>query len=225
MLGCRYIETDVQITADGVVVVFHDDRLERVTNGTGWIRDWRYEDLLGLDAAYNFDAAGGFPLRGTGVAIPSLADVLHRYPDLRFNIELKAPNMERQVAQIIKRQRRERTTLVASFSDRRLMRFRRVSAGSVATSAGRVVATLMWFMSRIGRSFSHAAIVYQLPFDYRVLTFDRQLVKCIHAAGAQVHAWTVNDAADMHRLLDIGTDGIVTDRPDILNEVLAARAS
>jgi len=205
-------------------VVFHDDTLERLTNGTGWVRDWCYEELLRLDAAYNFNAAGGFPLRGTGVVIPSLADVLASYPEVRFNIDLKAPGMERQVAEVIKNQRRESTTLVASLYDRRLSRFRLASAGSVATSAGRIVATSMWFASRAGRSFSHAAVAYQLPFDYRVLTFDRQLVESIHAAGAQAHAWTVNHAEDMNRLLDIGTDGIVTDRPDILNEVLAARA-
>jgi len=81
----------------------------------------------------------------------------------------------------------------------------------------------MWFASRAGRSIRHPAVAYQLPFDYRVLTFDTRLVKAIHAAGAQAHAWTVNEIDDMHRLLDMGADGIVTDRPDLLNHVLASR--
>ena len=82
----------------------------------------------------------------------------------------------------------------------------------------------MWAASRRGRTIRHPAVAYQVPFDSPAFTFDRAYVEAIHAGGAHVHAWTVNQPSDMHRLLDLGVDGIVTDRPDLLNEVLGARA-
>lgn len=221
-LGYLYIETDLQLTRDDVVVVFHDDRLERITNGAGKVKDWRYEELRLLDAAYRFRADEEFPYRGTGVTIPTLADVLVTWPDISFNLDLKAPNMEWHVADLIKGHRREDTTLVAGLWGHRTARFRRITAGEVATSAGAVGATSMWAASRLGRTVSSEAVAYQLPFEYR-LRLDARLVRSIHDGGAQVHAWTVNHPDDMNRLLDIGVDGIVTDRPDLLNRVVEAR--
>ncbi|MDJ0923689.1 MAG: glycerophosphodiester phosphodiesterase [Acidimicrobiia bacterium] len=222
-LGYQYIETDVRITRDGVVVVFHDATLERTTNGAGPVSQWNLEDLQHLDAAWWFDESAGYPLRGTGVKIRSLDEVFSSWPEVRFNIDLKGPGMEWAVADVIKRHRREETTLIASFVDRRIAKFRRITRGAVAVSSGPSAAAAMYAASRLGRSVRRRVAAYQLPFDYKSYPIDRKLVDAIHRSGSHIHLWTVNEAADMHRLLDLGVDGIVSDRPDLLNEVMRER--
>lgn len=222
-LGYKYIETDVRITRDGVVVAFHDATLERTTNGTGAVSAWDFEDLQRLDAAWWFDEENGYPLRGTGVKVRPLAEVFATWPDAFFNIDLKGPGLEWAVADVIKRHGRASSTLIGSFVDHRIAKFRRITRGSVATSAGPATVLAMVAASRLGRTIRRPVQAFQLPFDYRSVPVDFKLIDAIHDAGAQLHTWTVNQAADMHRLLDLGVDGIVSDRPDILNEVLRER--
>lgn len=223
-LGYRYIETDVRMTADGVVVVFHDATLDRTTNATGPINGWRWEELRHLDAAWSFGPNNGYPLRAKGVGISRLDEVFAAWPDVHFNLDLKAPGIEWAVAEVIVAARRQDSTLIGSFHDRRIAKFRRVTRGEVATSAGPRAASQLWMASRVGRWPRPSMAAYQLPFGSPVARLDRRLVLAAHAAGAQVHAWTVNDAADMERMLDLGVDGIITDRPDTLNEVIEGRA-
>ena len=222
-LGYRYIETDVRITRDGVVVAFHDETLERTTNGKGSVDQWDFADLQRLDAAWWFDPDGGYPLRGTGVKVRSLDEVFATWPEALFNIDLKGSNLEWPVADVIKRHSREESTLIGSFVDYRVARFRRVTRGEVAVSAGPLSVLAMVAASRIGRTVRRPIQAYQLPFNYKLVPIDHKLISAIHAAGAQLHTWTVNEASDMRRLLDLGVDGIVTDRPDTLNEVLRER--
>ena len=224
-LGYRYIETDVRLTLDGVVVVFHDETLERVTNGAGRVSEWRYEELRRLDAAYRYGESDGFPHRDTGVTVPTLEEVLTTWPDVHFNIDLKARRMQWHVAEVIQKLGRHDSTLIGAFSDMRVARYRHILGGRAATSAGPVRAVVMYAASRFGAPLRSKAVAYQLPFDARLAPIDRRLVAAAHSSGAQVHAWTVNEAADMHRLLGLGVDGIVTDRPDVLNEVVEARTS
>lgn len=224
-LAYRYLETDVRSTRDGVLVTFHDETLERTTNGVGKVADWLWDDLRHLDAAWSFGAADGFPLRGTGVGIPRLDEVFATWPEVNVNIDLKADDVEWPVAEAIIRTRRVQKVLIGSFSDRRIARFRRVTKGAVATSAGTAVSIAAWAASRVGRPLPSRPDAYQLPFAARGARLDERFVDAAHASGAQVHAWTVNERSDMVRLLDIGVDGIVTDRPDVLNEVMAARTS
>lgn len=219
-LGYRYIETDVRISRDRHVVVFHDASLERTTNGSGKVSDWDLEDLRKLDAAYHFDLEGHHPLRGTGIGISTLREVFEQFPEAHFNIDLKGAGMEWPVADVIRDAGRVESTMIGSFIGHRTAKFRRITGGEVATSAGPREAMAMWIASRRGRSVRKAAAAYQLPFNYKSLPIDRKFVAAIHAAGAQVHFWTVNDKPNMERLLELGADGIITDRPDLLNEVL-----
>ena len=222
-LGYVYVETDVRMTRDGVVVVFHDGTLERTTNGSGPIDHWDIEDLQRLDAAWWFDEANDYPLRGTGVRVRTLAEVFAMWPSVHFNIDLKGRRMEWAVADVIKRHGRERSTLVGSFVDHRVAKFRRITRGAVAVAAGPSLAAATFAASRFGRTVHRSAAAFQLPFDYKALPLDKKYVDAIHKSGAQIHAWTVNEAADMHRLLDLGVDGIVSDRPDTLNDVMRDR--
>lgn len=224
-LGYRYIETDVRITNDGHIVVFHDATLERTTNGIGRVVDHDLEQLRTLDAGFQFDPEGGYPLRGKGVVISTLFEVFAEFPDVHFNIDLKGPGLEWPVWDVIREARREESVMVGSFTGRRTAKFRRITAGAVATSAGPRDTLAMWAASRRGRHVRRPVEAYQIPFDYKSLPIDQRYVDAIHAAGAQVHFWTVNEQPDMHRLLDLGADGIVTDRPDLLNQVVKERAA
>ena len=221
-LGYRYVETDVQMTRDRVVVVLHDPTLDRTTNARGRVGDWLWDDLRNVDAGWSFGAAEGFPHRGAGAGIMRLDEAFATWPDLRFNIDLKSPGLEWPVAEAILRAGRADTALVASFSERRVARFRRITGGTVATSAGAAGVARLLAAARTGRTPPRVA-AYQIPFETRGLRVDARLVDAAHGAGAAVHVWTVNDPAAMERALDTGVDGIVTDRPDLLNEVLRGR--
>ncbi len=224
-LGYQYIETDVQVTADGVVLVFHDDTLERCTNGVGKVAEWRWADLQHLDAAYNFSPDGEhFPLRGIGIGISRLDDTLTRYPDVFFNIDLKADGTEWATAEVVKKMQREDSVLIGAFSDKRISRFRRITKGRVATSAGPRDSVAMYAASRIGRGIPAKGDAYQLPYKTKGVAADRRLIDAVHSAGKQIHLWTVNDRHEMEKFLDLGVDGIISDRPDLLNEVMEERA-
>lgn len=225
-LGYRYVESDVQVTSDGVVIVFHDDTLERCTNGIGNVKDWRWEDIKQLDAAYHFSPDGAsFPLRGKGIGVSRLDETFDRYPDLRLNIDLKANGTEWAVAEVVKRMGREDTVLIGSFSDKRVARFRRITKGRVATAAGPRDSIAMYTASRLGRGVPARADAYQLPYKTKGVAADGRLINAVHRAGKQIHLWTVNERHEMEKFLDLGVDGIITDRPDILNDVMEERAN
>lgn len=219
-LGYHYIEIDVRVTADRIPVVFHDATLARTTDGFGAIVDHTLDGLRRVDAAYHFGADRGYPLRGTGIGIAPLEELYRTWPDIRLNIDLKAVHEEWAVAEVIREADAEHRTLVGSFNDRRVARFRRVTGGRVAVAAGPTTAAAMWSASRVGRTVRRKVQAFQLPFDYRGFTIDEKLIDAVHRAGAHIHLWTVNEPDDMRRFLEMGVDGIVTDRPDTLNEVM-----
>jgi glycerophosphoryl diester phosphodiesterase len=218
--GYRYLELDVNLSADRVPMVIHDRSLGRTTNATGPVSALTFEELQQLDAGYRFDPQGDYPLRGAGLTIPTLDQVYKAFPEARINIDLKQPGEEWAVAEVIKDNRAEHRTLVGSFYDRRIARFRRITGGNVAVSAGPTTVARMFMQSRMGLAPRAPVQAYQLTDEYRGFTVDRRLVDAVHRAGAHLHVWTVNDADEMRRLLDLGVDGIITDRPDVLNDVL-----
>ena len=215
-LGYRYLETDVHASRDRRVIVFHDDRLERLTDGRGkvWEHDW--DQLRRLDAAHHFGEADGCPLRGTGIGIPLLEEVLTAFPQALLNIDLKQASIARLLADEVRRLGAGDRVLIGSFHDRRIRRFRTATGGKVATSAGPREVAFALAAAALGRGAPGAADALQIP---RRLA-RRRLVESAHRSGKQVHVWTVNDSAEMRLLLALGVDGIVTDRPDLLNEVV-----
>jgi glycerophosphoryl diester phosphodiesterase len=221
-LGYRYLETDVHLSSDRRVVIFHDDQLQNLTDGGGpvWERSW--EELHLLDAAYHFDPEHGYPLRGRGIGIPLLEEVLGAFPDCMLNIDLKQEGIESVLADLITRVRAEGRILVGSFHGSRIRRFREATRGRVATSVGPGELTAAVVGARLRRRLDGPGDAYQIP-DWLALRAGRSFVTAAHNFGKHVHAWTVNDPLEMHRLLDLGVDGIVTDRPDLLNGVLAER--
>ena len=225
-LGVDVIETDVRATADGELVIFHDEGVGRTTDGAGRVGSLTLAELKRLDAAYRFSTDGGrtFPLRGQGVNVPTLREVFEALPRMRFNIEPKqaVPSIVAPLCRMIREQGMTERVLVASFSGGILAEFRR-ECPEVATSAatGEVASFLALESAGLAASYSPPMQALQVPERagaVRVLT--RDFVEAAHDRGLRVHAWTVDAEGDMRRLLETGVDGIMTDYPDRLLKVL-----
>lgn len=225
-LGYSYIETDVRLTGDGVLVAFHDTALDRVTDQTGCIGDLTLREVQAADAGYWFTPDGGqtLPYRGRGVTVPTLEEVLTRWPRVRVNIDPKADVCVSPLYDLLRRLDALDRVCVGAFSDRRMARFRALSRGGVCTSMGRNAVAVAWAASRFGRMPRFNADCIQVPVtSNRIRVVDAAFVRAAHRAGLQVHAWTVNIAAEMTRLLELGVDGIMSDRPSTLRSVLIGR--
>jgi len=223
-LGYRYLETDLHMSADGRIVVFHDDHLDDVTDGVGNVWDHDWDELAVLDAAFHFDPANGHPYRGTGLGIPLFSEAVTAFPGVLWNLDLKQTGIAVAVAEEIARLGIEDRVLIGSFHDDRIKEFRRITDGRVATSAGPRETARALLAAMCGLAPRGGADAFQVPEKAGPLKVaGRRFVEAAHRAGRQVHVWTVNEKAAMHRLLDLGVDGIITDRPDLLNEVLEER--
>jgi glycerophosphoryl diester phosphodiesterase len=228
--GVDVIETDVHATKDGELVVFHDVNVERTTDGAGPLGSLTLAELKRLDAAYRFSPDGGrsFPLRGSGVVVPTLREVFEALPQMRFNIEPKqsVPSLAAPLCRMIREHGMTDKVMVASFSGAVLAEFRR-ECPEVATSAatGEVASFLTLQSAGLAASYSPAMQALQVPEQagaVRVLT--RDFVGAAHGRNLRVHAWTINAEADMRRLVEMGVDGIITDYPDRLLKVLGRAA-
>lgn len=223
-LGLRHIETDIHITRDDVLVCHHDPTVDRTTDGTGRVGDLTFDEISSLDAGYRHVGLDGHVFRGEGVRVPSLEEALLGFPETGFVIDLKCDGLEGPLHEMIERLGAHDRLIVGSVSDLRLRRFRSVSDARVATSTGSRSSRSWLIASRIGRGGRRVAAALQLPLRSRgVRVVDRRLIDAAHARGLQVHVWTVNDPIEMHRVLDLGADGIITDRPDLLRAVLIER--
>jgi glycerophosphoryl diester phosphodiesterase len=223
-LGYGHLETDLRLTADGVLVCFHDPTVDRTTNGTGPVMALDFADLTRLDAGFRHGGADGHAFRGRGIRVPTLEEAVLAFPDVSFVVDLKAEGVVAPLIEVIERLDLHERLIVGSFSDARLEEFRRASRGRVATSTGSAVSRSWVFASKIGRGVRCDAEALQIPRRARGLrVVTPRLIDVAHASGLQVHVWTVNDPAEMVELLDMGADAIITDRPDLLKQVLVSR--
>lgn len=216
-LGFRYLEIDVRASSDNVVMVFHDEDLERVTTAHGPV------------AARTADHLGLLPVRGQG-GIPTLEAVLERWPDVRLNIDVKSDDCVRPFAEVVNRLSAHDRVLVASFSDRRRRRVLRLLERPTASSAGMMVNALVKLLAPLGLAgpIARAARVQalQVPETYRgVRVVTPRFTAACRAAGLQIHVWTVNARPDMDRLLDLGVDGLVSDAADVLAACMSDRSA
>jgi glycerophosphoryl diester phosphodiesterase len=225
-LGCRHLETDAQVTRDGVVVAFHDLRLDAATERTGAVGELRYAEVAAADAGFRSSPDGGrsFPFRGRGARIPRLEELLER-PGLRVNVDPKTDACVAPLVDLVERLGAWDRVGFGSFSDRRLRQLRALSGGRACTSMGpRAVAVAAAAVASAGRMPRQGADCLQVPLRAGgVPLLTPRLVAAAHRAGLPVHVWTVNDEAAMRRVLDLGVDGVMTDRPRLLLEVLRAR--
>jgi glycerophosphoryl diester phosphodiesterase len=212
-LGYRYVETDVHATSDGMPVVFHDATLARMTGDQRRVSDVRWADLAALRVA-------------GGSVVPRLDDMLDAWPQVRFNIDVKSGQALGPVLDVVRRGGALDRVLLASFSDVRLRAIRRALGPSAATSMGAGEVARLWVGARLGRPLRIPAgvVAAQVPVRQQgVRVVTPRFVAYAHRLGLQVHVWTVDDPAEMNRLLDLGVDGIMTDRIEVLRTVYIDR--
>jgi glycerophosphoryl diester phosphodiesterase len=213
-MGYRYLETDVRGTADGVLVAFHDAVLERVTDATGRVDQLPWSELSSVRI-------------GGRERIVRLEELLGAWPDVRFNLDIKAPGVVAPLVRMIRRLGVADRLCLASFSDARVAAVRRLLGPSMCTALGpRGVAALRLasYRPRAAGLARFPAGCAQVPLQLggRALV-DERFIAAAHARGLQVHVWTVDTPEEATALLDLGVDGIMTDRPAMLREVLEKR--
>nr|WP_309814219.1 glycerophosphodiester phosphodiesterase [Pseudarthrobacter sulfonivorans] len=219
-LGYTHVETDVHTTSDGVLLLFHDETLDRVTDGRG-----RVTELTAAEVA----AAR----IGGREPVPLFDELLTAFPDIRANLDVKDWDSVRSLAAGIERHRAHERVLVASFSDRRRRAVLKLLSRPVASSAGVVTNGLFVLLGPVLpvallrlvlRRPLHDVQALQVPVRHGVIpVVTPGFIRRAHRLGLVVHVWTINEPAEMRRLLDLGVDGIVTDRADLLKQVLQER--
>ncbi|MDQ4116546.1 MAG: glycerophosphodiester phosphodiesterase [Actinomycetota bacterium] len=222
--GLGYVELDVRASADGVAMVHHDPTLDRTTDGTGRI------DALPADAVAAAKVGGR-------EAVPRLAEVLRAVPGLRVTIELKSAAVVVPALGVLDELDAWDRVCLGAFDESRLARARAMAGPRLCTSLGergvlglrgRAWADAVPGAGRLARAVLPAVRgrLAQVPVDFGPLTVvDRRFVRVAHEFGREVHVWTVDDPVTMHRLLDLGVDGLLSDRPDVLRDVVTARAA
>lgn len=227
-IGVDVLETDVRMTRDCELVLFHDDTLERTTGRSGRVADYTLQQLKEIDLGEMFTPDNGatYPYRGQGLSIVTLREAFEAFPDMRFNLDIKDtdPRAPRLVANIIEECGRESSVIVGSFHDRQVHSFRRLMP-DVATAASPSEVTRFVFGLKIHllrvlvRCYRYRA--FQVPLKYgSIKVVNEAFVRASHERGVAVHVWTVNERPTMEQLIALGVDGIFTDRPALLREVL-----
>ena len=218
-LGANGLELDVHFSRDGIVVVHHDDMLERTTNLQGPVAERTAGELSRADAGFFFRDRRGFPFRGRGIGVPTLADVLFKYRDVRIILELKGPGVElaRATVETVRAAGAIDRVCLGAFSAR-VLRAARAFEPALATSASasdvRWALYRSWFRLPISR-VRYAG--YQIPeWAGRTHVVTPRFIEAAHRAGLGVQVWTVDDPADATRLLAWGVDALITDRPDLM---------
>ena len=207
-LGYTFLETDVHLTADGVLVAFHDVDLERTCGVKNNIHDLTWEQLSSVRVD------GTHP-------IPRFIDLLDAFPDARFNVDCKSDDALQPLISLLSDRDCLQRICVGSFSDRRLRAVRKAFGTGVCTSLGPVETTCL----TTGAPTPQIAYAAQVPPNAGKLPLvTERFVARAHRRGLQVHVWTINDPEEMERLLDLGVDGIMTDQPEVLKAVLQRRS-
>jgi glycerophosphoryl diester phosphodiesterase len=213
-LGFDYLETDVHVTRDGVLLAFHDRVLDRVSDRVGAIAELTHAEISEA-------------LVGGRERVPTVGELLEAFPRARFNIDLKSDRAVAPLAELVAAHDLWDRLLVGSFSPRRLRTFRRLTRGRVATSGHPLEVLAFWVLpsgrlaDRVTRGRVAALQVPHRRGRWRIATPG--LVRRAHAAGKHVHVWTIDDPDEMRALLAHGVDGLFTDRTDILRDVLVER--
>ncbi|HEX7167854.1 MAG TPA: glycerophosphodiester phosphodiesterase [Acidimicrobiales bacterium] len=243
--GAKALELDVHMTSDGVLVVCHDSTVDRTTEGTGTIASLTLDEVQALDNAYWWVPGSvvdhespdeayvhrGKAAEDTAFRIPTIVEVLEAFPSTFLNFDIKqsapvVPPYEAKLAQVLMEHGRIDDVIVASFDDNSTDEFAR-HAPQIATSYGTLATADFYRAVQAGEDpphTEHAAL--QVPHRFGdTVVVDERFVEAAHAHGVAVHVWTIDDEDEMEELLDLGVDGIMTDRPAALDAVLRRRTT
>jgi glycerophosphoryl diester phosphodiesterase len=224
--GADGLELDVRLSSDGIVMVHHDDTLERTTSAAGPLKRLTADELARVDAGCRFAGRGDFPFRSQGVGIPTLAQVLRRYPEARIIIEMKVDSaaMGEAVARAVREAGAVERVCLAGYGSRSAAAARAALPGAAASACFREV-QLAVYRSWLRWPVRHVPYgCFQVPEvsgGHRIVS--PRFIRHSHQAGLKVQVWTVDEEADMRRLLDWGVDALITNRPDLAVQVVGHR--
>lgn len=230
-LGVEVLEMDIHATRDGILVVMHDATVDRTTNGSGAIKEMTFAEIRQLDAGdyWTNDNGHTYPYRAHGFQVPSLEELLQTFPNQRMNIEIKQsePSLVPTFCQMLRDYQMTDQVLVASFHQQPMLEMRQ-TCPEVATSMVQAEIQPFWVLNLLGLSaiYQSPAEAFQVPETFalpligEVQVITPRFVRNAHRHNIQVHVWTINDTAEMQRMLATGVDGIITDRPDRLLSLL-----
>ncbi|HEV8064205.1 MAG TPA: glycerophosphodiester phosphodiesterase, partial [Acidimicrobiales bacterium] len=244
-LGCNAIELDIHMTSDERLVACHDPTVDRTTNATGAISDYTLAELEELDNAYWFvegqdvqhdRAESEYTLRGRApkdhaYGIATLDEIIDLTDGILLNLDIKktapdVPPYEEAIADLLRKRHRTEDVIVASFIDSASRAFK-AYAPEIATSAGTNAVADFFRAVRAGEVIPAAVkthVAVQVPASFQgIVVVDEQFVSAAHQAGLAVHVWTINERDEMERLCDLGVDGIISDTPSVLVDVLSQR--
>jgi glycerophosphoryl diester phosphodiesterase len=228
-MGVDVLELDVHSTADGVLVVMHDGDVARTTDGSGRVNQMTLAEVKKLDAGYNFTPDDGktFPFRGRGVTIPTLQEIFDALPDKAFNVEPKQaePSITRPLCETLRARKMTDKVIVGSFRQQAIDEVR-AACPEVATAAtpSEVRDFLALYKVGLGASYSPPMQVLQIPERLGALQIvSKDFIETARRLNLKVHVWTINDPADMQRLVEMKVDGIMTDYPDRLLKILGGQ--
>lgn len=224
--GGDVLELDIWPAADGEIVVVHDETVDRTSDGTGQVGEMALKELKKLDFAFNFvgKKVGKPAFRGRGITICTLDELFRHFPKAYFNIEIKpdSPGFARKVIELVRKAGMTDQVVITSFHEK-TVKLVLQEATEIATAASRDEAMSMYLLSKIGLGRLHQPVgkVYQVPVTYagrEVVT--PSFIKGAHSVGQEVYVWTVDTPSEMKRFLEMGVDGIITNRPDLFAKVL-----
>ncbi len=228
-IGADVLEMDAHITKDNRIVLMHDEKVDRTTNGVGLIEDLTLDELKQLDAAYNWSIDDGatFPYRGQGIQVPALDELFERFPAMRYVIEIKLTQnpIDQPLCDLIRKHNMQDKVVIASFHNDAMKNFRTVCP-EVATSASRGEVTNYVLLGKAflwGFYLPHFQTI-QPPWNPEdslgIQIMTERFIRESHAKNIRVEPWTVDDPELMKRYIEWGVDGIITDRPDLMIELL-----
>jgi glycerophosphoryl diester phosphodiesterase len=230
-LGAGYLELDVHATSDGEIVVMHDAELGRTTDGEGLVRAHSAAQLASLDAGFRFSHDGAaFPYRGQGVRIPTLAAVLREFPHHPINIEIKQedPPIVDAVVEVVRQAGALERVLLAAEHDEIMTSIRRCAGGGEGVAIGMATGDVIAFLDRLSREdwsgYTPPGSALQIPTAFGGIELvTAASIAAAHRLGLEVHVWTINDAVEIERLLDLGVDGIMSDLPGLVAAAINRR--
>ncbi|MGJ3237219.1 MAG: glycerophosphodiester phosphodiesterase [Anaerolineae bacterium] len=224
-LGVDVLEMDVHSSADGTIMVIHDDTVDRTTDASGRVNELTVTELQALDAGYHWPTLGGHPLsdsgeypyRGQGITIPTLEEIFQAFPDMPMSVEIKqeTPSIAQTLCGLIRQYEREDLTIVPSFRTGAMQEFRDVCP-EVATAGvePEVIAFFAWSYVGLGSAWQPTTESFMVPeYQGDLQVISARFVNQLQAQNVAIYPWTINDSQQMQRMIDLGVDGLITDYP------------
>ena len=228
-IGSDVLEMDAHITKDGEIVLMHDETVDDTTDGTGLIEELTLAEIKQLDAAYEWSIDEGktFPYRGQGIQVPTLRELFEKFPNMRYLIEIKLTNnpIDKPFCDLIREYNMQEKVIVGSFHDEAMAQFR-ATCPEVATSGSRGEVTAYVILGKlflggfVAPEYQSLQVPWEKSESKGIPIMTARFIREAHAKNLHVEPWTVNDPELMKQYIEWGVDGIITDRPDLMIEVL-----